>query len=45
MPNVIDDVFAGDLIYVTVFCLAGLALTIGPIAVVLFLSPRRTRNT
>jgi len=45
MPNPIDDVFAGDLIYVSAFCLAGLALTIGPIAVVQLLASRKTRNT
>jgi NADH-quinone oxidoreductase subunit A len=45
MPKLIDDIFAGDLIYLSAFCLAGLALTIGPIAVVLLLSHRKTRNT
>ena len=45
MQTAIDNAFAGDLIYVAAFCLAGLALTIGPIVVVLFLAARKPRNT
>ena len=45
MQNTLNSTQAWDLIYVFAFCLAGLALTIGPIAVVLLLSARRTRNT
>ena len=40
-----NDVLTGDLIYVFVFCLAGLAFALGPFVIVYFLSPRWTRNT
>ncbi|MDD2765931.1 MAG: NADH-quinone oxidoreductase subunit A [Opitutaceae bacterium] len=40
-----NDVLAGDLIYVAAFCLGGLVLTLGPIIAVLLLAPRGTRNT
>jgi NADH:ubiquinone oxidoreductase subunit 3 (subunit A) len=39
-----DDVLAGDLIYVIAFCLAGLLFTVGPIVVVRLLGARKTRN-
>jgi len=34
-----------DLIYVTAFCLAGLAFALGPFVLVHLLAPRRTRQT
>jgi NADH-quinone oxidoreductase subunit A len=37
--------FAGDLIYVFAFALAGLVFALGPILVVQFLAARRTRQT
>jgi NADH:ubiquinone oxidoreductase subunit 3 (subunit A) len=39
-----DDVLAGDLIYVIAFCLAGLVFAVGPIVVVQLLGARKTRN-
>src|SRR5215467_12482938 len=39
-----DDVLAGDLIYISAFCLAGLVFALGPIVLVLFISARKTRN-
>ena len=45
MPKLADDAFAGDLIYVAAFCVAGLALTVGVIVAALLLSSRKTRNT
>jgi NADH-quinone oxidoreductase subunit A len=39
-----DDVLAGDLIYICAFCLGGLAFAVGPFVVVHLLAPRRTRN-
>jgi NADH-quinone oxidoreductase subunit A len=45
MSKLADDAFAGDLIYVAAFCLAGLALTVGVIVAALLLSSHKTRNT
>ena len=39
-----DDVLSGDLIYISAFCLAGLAFALGPIILVHFISARKTRN-
>ena len=39
-----DDVLAGDLIYISAFCLAGLAFALGPIILVHLISARKTRN-
>jgi NADH:ubiquinone oxidoreductase subunit 3 (subunit A) len=39
-----DDASIGDLIYIFVFCLAGLGFALGPFAVVYLLAPRGTRN-
>ena len=39
-----DDVLAGDLIYISAFCLAGLVFALGPILLVLLISARKTRN-
>jgi NADH:ubiquinone oxidoreductase subunit 3 (subunit A) len=39
-----DDVLAGDLIYVIAFCLAGLVFAVGPIVLVRLLGARKTRN-
>ena len=39
-----DDLSAGDLIYITAFCLAGLVFALGPIVLVYLIAPRRTRN-
>jgi NADH:ubiquinone oxidoreductase subunit 3 (subunit A) len=39
-----DDVLAGDLIYVIAFCLAGVVFTVGPIVLVRLLGARKTRN-
>jgi NADH-quinone oxidoreductase subunit A len=39
-----DDAFAGDLIYVVAFGLAGLVFTLGPIITALLLAKRKTRN-
>ncbi len=45
-PNVssMEDALFGDLIYIFAFCLAGLVFGLGPIALVLLLSARKTRN-
>jgi NADH-quinone oxidoreductase subunit A len=40
-----NDVLAGDLIYVMAFCLGGLAFALGPFLVVWALSIRGTRQT
>lgn len=40
-----NDIQAGDLIYLLAFCLGGLAFALGPFVLVYFLSPRRTRTT
>ena len=39
-----DDVLAGDLIYVIAFCLGGLVFAVGPIVLVRLLGARKTRN-
>lgn len=39
-----DDVLAGDLIYISAFCLAGLLFALGPIVLVHLISARKTRN-
>jgi NADH-quinone oxidoreductase subunit A len=39
-----NDAFAGDLIYVAAFGLAGLVFTLGPIITARLLASRRTRN-
>ena len=39
-----DDVLSGDLIYISAFCLAGLAFALGPIILVHLISARKTRN-
>jgi NADH:ubiquinone oxidoreductase subunit 3 (subunit A) len=39
-----DEILAGDLIYIMAFCLGGLVFAIGPIAVVHLLAARRTRQ-
>ena len=40
-----NDPMSGDLIYVFVFALGGLAFALGPFILVYFLAPRWTRNT
>ncbi len=40
-----NDVLAGDLIYVAAFCLGGLVLAVGPFIVVHLLAARKTRNS
>jgi NADH-quinone oxidoreductase subunit A len=40
-----NDTAVMDLIYVTAFCLAGLAFAVGPFVLVHLLSPRQTRQT
>jgi NADH:ubiquinone oxidoreductase subunit 3 (subunit A) len=40
-----NDLRTGDLIYVFVFALGGLAFALGPFVLVYFLAPRWTRNT
>lgn len=40
-----NDLLAGDLIYVFAFGLAGVAFALGPFVLVYLLSPRRTRTT
>jgi NADH-quinone oxidoreductase subunit A len=40
-----NDLAVLDLIYVTAFCLAGLAFAVGPFVLVHLLSPRETRQT
>ena len=40
-----NDLLTGDLIYVCVFALGGLAFALGPFVLVYFLAPRWTRNT
>lgn len=40
-----NDVLAGDLIYVAAFCLGGLVFAVGPFIVVHLLAARRTRNS
>ncbi len=39
-----NDVLAGDLIYVAAFCLGGLVFAVGPFIVVHLLAARKTRN-
>lgn len=39
-----NDILAGDLIYVFAFCLGGLVFAIGPIVVVHLLAARKTRQ-
>jgi len=39
-----DDTYFGNLIYVGVFCLGGLAFAVGPFVVVHLLAARKTRN-
>ena len=39
-----EEVLFGDLIYIFAFCLAGLVFALGPIILVLLISPRKTRN-
>ena len=40
-----NDVHAGDLIYVAAFCLGGLVFAVGPFIVVHLLAARKTRNS
>jgi NADH:ubiquinone oxidoreductase subunit 3 (subunit A) len=40
-----NDILAGDLIYILIFAFGGLAFAFGPFVIVYFLSPRRTRQT
>jgi NADH-quinone oxidoreductase subunit A len=40
-----NDVLAGDLIYVAAFCLGGLVFAVGPFIVVHLLASRKTRNS
>ena len=40
-----NDVLAGDLIYVAAFCLGGLVFAVGPFIVVHLLAARKTRNS
>lgn len=40
-----NDILAGDLIYVLAFALGGLGFAFGPFVVVYFLAPRRVRQT
>ncbi|MDO8539209.1 MAG: NADH-quinone oxidoreductase subunit A [Opitutaceae bacterium] len=40
-----NDLMVGDLIYVCAFALIGLGFAIGPLVAVVFLSPRRVRQT
>jgi NADH-quinone oxidoreductase subunit A len=42
---IMNDVLAGDLIYVFAFFLVGLVFALGPIVLVHLLEPRGTRNT
>ena len=42
---IMNDVLAGDLIYVFAFFLTGLVFALGPIVLALLLGPRGTRNT
>jgi len=39
-----DNVLYGDLIYIVAFCLGGLVFALGPIVLVHFIAPRKTRN-
>lgn len=40
-----NDILATDLIYICVFCLAGLAFAVGPFVMVYLLAPRFLRST
>jgi NADH-quinone oxidoreductase subunit A len=44
-PTIMNDVSAGDLIYVSAFFLGGLGFAFGPFVLVYLLAPRGTRNT
>lgn len=43
--NIMNDILAGDLIYLFAFALGGLAFAFGPFVIVYFLAPRWTRTT